>query len=137
GRFPAGSFIVKRDQPYGRLAKILLEKQVFPDPKLRTYDDSAWTMGLMAHVKVTPSADLKALDVAAAPVDKDVVTGAIDAAGASAYAVLDHGSINLATLRYRLKGQPIRIAEAAFKAGPVDAPAGSFIVDGRAYEALK
>src|SRR6185436_16441842 len=31
GNFPAGSFIVKRDQPYGRLAKILLEKQNFPD----------------------------------------------------------------------------------------------------------
>ncbi len=30
GNFPAGSFIVKRDQPYGRLAKILLEKQEFP-----------------------------------------------------------------------------------------------------------
>ncbi|HEY3950495.1 M14 family zinc carboxypeptidase [Phenylobacterium sp.] len=137
GKFPAGSFIVKRDQPYGRLAKILLEKQVFPDSKLRTYDDSAWTMGMMAHVKVTPSADLKALDVAATPVDKDVVTGSIDAAGAPLYAVLDHGAISLATLRYRLKGEPIRIAEAAFKAGPTDVPAGSFIVEGKAYEALK
>ena len=30
GTFPAGSLIVKRNQPYGRLAKILLEKQNFP-----------------------------------------------------------------------------------------------------------
>ncbi len=33
GTFPAGSFVIKRDQPYGRLAKILLEKQDFPDPE--------------------------------------------------------------------------------------------------------
>src|SRR3712207_9374364 len=47
GTFPAGSFIVKLNQPYGRLAKTLLEKQNYPDPSLRTYDDSGWTMGLM------------------------------------------------------------------------------------------
>jgi len=137
GKFPAGSFIVKRDQPYGRLAKILLEKQKFPDNKLRTYDDSAWTMGLMAQVKVTPSADLKALEVAAEPVDQDRPQGAIGAAGASAYAVLDHGSINMATLRYRLKGTPVRIAERAFASGKATVPAGSFIVEGRAYDRLK
>ena len=46
GTFPAGSYVIKRDQPYGRLAKNLLEKQDYPDPNLRTYDDSGWTMGL-------------------------------------------------------------------------------------------
>ena len=34
--FPAGSYVIKRDQPYGRLAKILLEEQEFPDDGLRT-----------------------------------------------------------------------------------------------------
>ncbi len=63
GTFPAGSFVIKRDQPYGRLAKILLEKQNFPDPSLTTYDDTAWTMGLMSQAKVIESADHAVLDV--------------------------------------------------------------------------
>jgi hypothetical protein len=137
GTFPTGSFIVKRDQPYGRLAKILLEKQTFPDPKLKTYDDSAWTMGMMAHVKVVESADLKALDAAVQPVDQYVPQGSIGAAGAPAYAVLDHGSVNMATLRYRLKDVNVRVAEQAFTDGARTIPAGSFILDGAAYARLK
>ncbi len=137
GTYPAGSFVVKRDQPYGRLAKILLEKQDFPDPKLKTYDDSAWTMGLMAHVKVVASADKTALDVAVSPVDRFDPQGTIDAQGAATYAVLDYGSINLAKLRYELKDTPVRIAEQSFKAGDKTVPAGSFLVEGAAYAKLK
>lgn len=62
GAFAAGSYIIKRDQPYGRLAKILLEKQDFPDATLRTYDDTGWTMGLMLRVRVVPVADKAILD---------------------------------------------------------------------------
>ena len=64
---PPAPYVVKRDQPYGRLAKILLEKQVFPDASLRTYDDTGWTMGLMLQTEVKPIADKAILDVTTEP----------------------------------------------------------------------
>ncbi len=138
GTFPAGSLIVKRDQPYGRLAKILLEKQVYPDPNLRTYDDAAWTMGLMTHTKIQESADHAILDVAVQPVDKFEPEGKISGGeAASSYAVIDNGSVSMITLRYRLKDVPVRVAEQQFKSGDQTIPAGSFIIGGDAYEKLK
>jgi hypothetical protein len=142
GSYPAGSFIVKRNQPYGRLAKIFLDKQDYPKPDkgaqpLRTYDDSAWTMGLMSHVKVVGSADLAALDIPVQPVDRYEVPGTIDASGSANYAVLDFGSLNFATLRYRLKDTAVLVAEKSFTDGGHTIPAGSFIVPGSAYGRLK
>jgi hypothetical protein len=138
GTFPAGSLVIKRDQPYGRLAKILLEKQDFPDPSLTTYDDTAWTMGLMAHAKVVESADKAILDAAVQPVDRFEPRGAISgAASAPFYAVVENGSNNLVTLRYRLKDVAVRAVEKSFKSGDQEIPAGSFIVAGDAYARLK
>ncbi len=127
GTFPAGSFVIKRDQPYGRLAKILLEKQDFPDPALRTYDDTGWTMGLMLQAEVKATADKAVLTAAVEPVTRVDLAGAVTGSGA-ALLVADHGSNNLVTLRYRLKDLNVRAAEAAFKVGDVEYPAGSFIV---------
>ncbi|HEX4749791.1 MAG TPA: M14 family zinc carboxypeptidase [Bryobacteraceae bacterium] len=137
GTFPAGSFVVKRDQPYGRLAKILLEKQVYPDPALRTYDDAAWTMGLMTHTKVVESADLKVLDVPVNKVDRFEPKGNVAGEAGSGYAVLDNGSADMVTLRWRLKDVPVKIAEQQFKAGNHDIPAGSFVVPADAGDKLK
>jgi hypothetical protein len=129
GTFPAGSFIVKRDQPYGRLAKILLEKQDFPDPNLRTYDDTGWTMGLMTHTEVKESADKAILDVPVTMVAKAEIAGSITGGQASAaYAIAHHGSNNMITLRHRLKDLKVQAVEEAFKQGNTEFPAGSFIV---------
>jgi hypothetical protein len=128
GTYPAGSLIIKRDQPYGRLAKILLEKQNYPDPQLRTYDDSAWTMGLMAHVKVVESADAAILAVPVEAVDKFEPRGTVASAGGAGLAVLDTGSPNMVTFRYRMKDTAMKIAEQPFESGGKKIPAGSFIV---------
>ena len=138
GTFPAGSIVVKRDQPYGRLAKILLEKQVFPDANLRTYDDTGWTMGLMTHTKVVESTDPALLAVPTTLIDKMDVKGTIGAAGsASGYAVLDNGSVNMATLRFRLGAVSVKAAEKSFTSGSTTVPAGSFIIAAKDYDKLK
>jgi hypothetical protein len=129
GTFPAGSYIVKRDQPYGRLAKILLEKQNFPDPTLRTYDDTGWTMGLMMQTDVKESADKAILDVPVEAVSKVELAGTMSGnAGAKAYAIAHNGANNLIALRHRLKDLKVSATEASFKSGNTEFPAGSFII---------
>ncbi|WP_232494465.1 M14 family zinc carboxypeptidase [Novosphingobium kaempferiae] len=136
--YPAGSLVVKLNQPYGRLAKMLLRLQDnYPDEKLMTYDDAAWTMGLMTHTKIVEITDKAVLDVPVTPYAKAVLAGSISAPGAATYAVLDEGSVNMATLRYRLKDVSVRIVDAPMKAGSQTIPAGSFLVPGSAYATLK
>jgi len=125
--YPAGSIVIKRNQPYGRLAKILLEKQNYPDPALTTYDDTGWTMGLMSHADVQEIADKAILDVPVTPVDTLTVTGAVKGSG-PIYAVLHNGSNYLATLRYRLKDVKFEAIDQPYKANGVDLPAGSFLL---------
>lgn len=129
GAFPVGSFIVKLDQPYGRLAKILLEKQNFPDPNLRTYDDTGWTMGLMTQTEVKEIADKAILDVPVEPVAKLEIKGEVKGGAANAgWAIINHGSNNLITLRFRLKDLKVQANEQSFKNGDAEIPAGSFII---------
>jgi hypothetical protein len=129
--FPAGSLIVKRNQPYGRLAKILLEKQNFPNDATTTYDDTGWTMGLMSHADVKEVADKAILDVKAEPVDRMEVAGTVKGDG-PLLAVLHNGSNHLVTLRYRLKDVRFDAIEKSAKAGDTELPAGSFLVENSA-----
>ena len=138
GTYPAGSLVVKCNQPYGRLAKTLLGKQVDPDPELMTYDDSAWTMSLMTHTTIKPTTDVAVLAAAVEPVTEYVAVGKVkERAGAPMYAVPDHGSPNMVTLRYGLKDVPIQIAESSFTADGASLPAGTFVVPASAGARLR
>lgn len=128
GTYPVGSLIVKRNQPYGRLAKIMLEKQDYPDPSLTTYDDTAWTMGLMSHAEVHETEDKAVLDAKVEPVDVLNVNGVVKGSGPIT-AVIDNGSNSLVTLRYRLKDVKFEAIEKAYQSGDIDLPAGSFLVE--------
>jgi hypothetical protein len=130
GTFPAGSYVIKRDQPYGRLAKNLLEKQSYPDPNLRTYDDSGWTLGLAMGVDVKEIKDKSILNVATTPVTTAALAGQIKGEGSAGIAVAHLGSNNMIAFRYRLKSTPMMIAEKSFRVADIDFPSGSFVVAG-------
>jgi len=128
--YPAGSYVIKRDQPYGRLAKNLLEKQVYPDTRLTTYDDSGWTMGLLMAVDVKEIADAGVLKVATTPLTNVVVKGRVAGSGVAGFAVAHYGSNNMIAFRYRLRTTAMKIAEKSFAAEGVEFPAGSFVIAG-------
>jgi hypothetical protein len=129
GTFPTGSYIVKLNQPYGPLAKTLLEKQTYPDATLNTYDDSAWTMGMANNIEIKTIEDKAILDAPATLLTADVVTAGSIAGTGPITVVKQNGSLNLITFRYRLKDVPMKGAKAAFKIGDVEFPAGSLIVE--------
>ena len=131
GTYPTGSIVVKRNQPYGRLAKILLEKQNFPEGTLTTYDDTGWTMGLMSHTTVVESADKAVLEVPVAAIDTMSVTGVLKGTG-PVTAILHNGANSLVTLRFRLKDLKFEAIEKQFKTGETELPAGTLLVESSA-----
>ena len=63
--FATGSYVVRMDQPYSRIADALLDRQYWSpkDPQQHPYDDTAWSMGDLFNVqvvRVTDNAILKA-----------------------------------------------------------------------------
>jgi hypothetical protein len=132
--YAAGSYVVKLDQPYGRLAKNLLERQDYPDPALRTYDDSGWSMGLAFNVDMKEIRNKAILDAKTTPVTTATVRGTVAGTGTAGLAVAHLGSNNMIAFRYKLRNIPMRVAEKSFVAEGVTFPAGSFIVTGSAAD---
>ena len=81
--WPAGTWVVRMDQPYRNLAVNLLEEQKFPaDEPNPPYDDVAWTWPLLYGVEGEPVADKKILEAAMDPVTADVTpAGEVQGAG--------------------------------------------------------
>jgi hypothetical protein len=126
--FAAGSYVIKAGQPYWRLAKNLLERQDYPDPALRTYDDSGWTMGLAFNVDVREVSDRSILDAPVTPVRTVSLKGRVTGSGSAGMAVAHHGSNNMISFRYKLRNVPMKIASKSFTVGGVEFPAGSFVI---------
>ena len=125
-----GSYVIKLDQPYGRLAKNLLEKQDYPDPALRTYDDSGWSMGHAFNVTVNEIKDKGILNARTTLVDSATWRGRVSGSGNGALAVAHFGSNNMIAFRYHLRNASMKVVEQQFSAGGVNFPAGSFVVTG-------
>jgi hypothetical protein len=64
--FPAGTYVLRMDQPYSRIADTLLDYQYWApnDPQKSIYDDTGWTFGELGNVQVARVTDIKVLDAA-------------------------------------------------------------------------
>ena len=137
--FPAGSYIVRMDQPYSRIADALLDYQYWApnDPQTDIYDDTAWTMGELANVEVVRVVDPKVLQAAMERVTSDVRSpGGISSSGA-VYLVNHNADNALVTLRYRLKDLDMEAAEEPFEAAGRKFNRGSFIIRKAAGDDLR
>ena len=143
--FPAGSYIIRLDQPYSRIADALLDYQYWSpdDPQKTPYDDTGWTFGELFNVQVTRVRDAKVLDAAMERVKEISVLGGIfhghdhnlptiQRANPQDnwYAINNTGEPALATLRYRLKNAEIQAAEEPFEALGQKFGRGSFLLRG-------
>ena len=62
GKFEAGSYVVRMDQPYSRMADMLLDTQYYNINDPRPYDDTGWTLGPLHNVKTVRVKDVAILD---------------------------------------------------------------------------
>ncbi len=131
-QFPAGSYIVRLDQPFSRIADALLDYQYWSpnDPQKTPYDDTGWTFPELFNAQATRVVDVKVLDTPIEKVAGEVrVKGGVNDAGS--IIIINHNAETaLATLRYRLKTVDVEAAEEPFEAGGHTFNRGSFIIRG-------
>src|SRR5512133_401336 len=60
---PAGSYVLRMDQPYSRLADMVLDTQYYSARDPRSYDDTGWTLGALHNVKTVRVTDPAILDL--------------------------------------------------------------------------
>ncbi len=128
--FPSGSYIVRMDQPYSRIADALLDYQYWSpsDPQKTPYDDTGWTFPELFAVEAVRVTDPAVLNVANQKVTDTIhAPGGIVGSGAT-YVINHNGDNALVTLRYRLKTADIAVAEDTFRVSGKAFNRGSFIV---------
>jgi hypothetical protein len=136
--FSAGSYIVRMDQPYSRIADALLDYQYWApnDAQSRPYDDTGWTFPEGFAVQAVRITDPKVLDVAMEPV-KAEVSAPCGVIGTGTTFAVNHNADNaIISLRYALKDADIQIAEEPFESNGTTFTRGSFVITKVGQDAL-
>ncbi len=129
GKFGVGSYIVRMDQPYSRMADMLLDTQYYNVSDPRPYDDTGWTLGPLRNVKTVRVKDEKILNASMSITNGPAkVMGSVEGTGKAGFVVNHTGESAIAQLRYRLKDVKFSAAETEFKIGDKNFNAGSYII---------
>ncbi|HZP49492.1 MAG TPA: hypothetical protein VFB07_13190, partial [Vicinamibacterales bacterium] len=127
--FPAGSYIVRMDQPYSRIADSLLDYQYWSpnDPQRTPYDDTGWTFPELFNTQAVRITDVKVLDAPAEKVSDVRAKGSVSDTG-SVFLVDHNTDPALVTLRYRFKDASFDAAEEPFELAGRKFNRGSFVI---------
>jgi hypothetical protein len=130
--FPAGSLVIRMDQPYSRIADALLDRQYWApdDPQKHPYDDTGWSFTHLFNLKTVRVVDPTILQAKMSPLDDPAsISGKVSGSG-SVLAVANTAQVSLLPLVYKLKGTSIQIADKAFDADGKHYAAGSLLITG-------
>jgi len=127
--FPAGSYVIRLDQPFSRTADALLDRQYWApdDAQKHPYDDTGWSFSQLFNVKVTRLTDPAILKAKMAPADLAAASGKVSGTG-SIFAIADTGQTSLLGVTYALKGAHIEVAEKPFDAEGKHFTTGSMLI---------
>jgi len=137
--FPAGSLVIRMDQPYSRAADALLDRQFWApdDPQKHPYDDTGWSFSHLFNLKVVRVLDPAILTTKMTPVnDAASLAGKVSGTG-PVLAVANTAQVTLLPLVYKLKGSGVQVAEKAFDADGKHYPTGSLLITGTEDSQIK
>jgi hypothetical protein len=127
---PAGSLVVRMDQPYSRVADALLDRQYWApdDPQKHPYDDTGWSFPQLFDVKTMRVTDPAILRAPMTPLG-DVADLAGKLSGHGDVVVINNsGQVSLLPLVYALKSAKVSVADVAFEADGKHFAAGSLLI---------
>jgi hypothetical protein len=140
---PAGSLVVRMDQPYSRVADALLDRQYWApdDPQKHPYDDTGWSFPQLFNVTAVRVTDPAILTAPMTPlVDVADLAGKLSGHG-DVVVINNSGQVSLLSLVYALKSAKVSVADAAFDADGKHFSAGSLLIadadDQQLTQALK
>jgi hypothetical protein len=132
GSFPAGTYVVRLDQPYRDYAVDLLTPQNYPKDAGEAYDDVSWELPANYHVAVIPTADPQVRSLALTPLTQAPHPQGQVSGDGPVYVLKDTGQEGLLEARYRLARFRLSIAERPFSVNGAEYPAGSWILASQA-----
>ncbi len=132
GDFPAGTYIVRLDQPYRNYAVDLLTPQHYPKDGGEPYDDVSWEFPAHYHLQAIATADVSVRSATLAPLTEAPHPAGNIAGSGPVFLLKDTGQESLLAARYRLSRFVIKVAEHSFTSGGTEYAEGSWILPSQA-----